>query len=227
MFTTFISQGCQLKQDVFDFTFSPPQLLFLSTLAMLLLSPIIDCCTYRYGFSRLARIKLGLFVSSLAVAIAGFIEIERLDAAIVSGPAGVSTCGGTQNVSDLALWYQIPQYGLMGVAEVLTIASVMDYAFLHSPPSMRTVVMAMFYLSAAIGYHLCGVISQIGANVDHSEYQFFAISGFCLLNCVFFMIRMRKYKETAPEEPGDLISPNPSSIYSLESVSTIDSDLIM
>lgn len=69
------------------------------------------------------------------------------------------------NISVLA---QVPGYLLMAIAEVLAIVTGLEFAYSQAPPSMRSMVVAVFYFTAALGNYLGMESNFANANISRS-----------------------------------------------------------
>ena len=88
----------------------------------------------------------------------------------------------------------------MTLAEVLLVITCMEFSYTQAPKSMKSLVMALFYLSISAGNLFTALVNQVIQNPDGttilvgaSYHLFFA--GFMGLVALIFAIYMRFYKE--------------------------------
>ena len=65
---------------------------------------------------RVFFLRLGMFLASLSLIIAGVVEIYRQKEQ--STIVNIVNKEIRINASDITIWYQVPQYGLMGLSEI-------------------------------------------------------------------------------------------------------------
>ena len=96
--------------------------------------------------------------------------------------------------------WQLLAYFLMTLAEVLLVITCMEFSYTQAPKSMKSLVMALFYLSISAGNLFTALVNQVIQNPDGttilvgaSYHLFFA--GFMGLVALIFAIYMRFYEE--------------------------------
>ena len=95
----------------------------LDTLGVLILIPIVDKLIYpclgRFGIrpSQLQRIGFGMLIATASMVCAGGMEIFRIRNCCIFQPRGDKN--DTQ-VANITIFYQVPQYTLIGLSEVFT-----------------------------------------------------------------------------------------------------------
>jgi POT family proton-dependent oligopeptide transporter len=96
--------------------------------------------------------------------------------------------------------WQLLAYFLMTLAEVLLVITCMEFSYTQAPKSMKSLVMALFYLSISAGNLFTALVNQVIQNPDGttilvgaSYHLFFA--GFMGFVALIFAIYMRFYEE--------------------------------
>ncbi|XP_060534525.1 peptide transporter family 1-like [Cylas formicarius] len=90
------------------------------------------------------------------------------------------------------LW-QIPQYFLISVAEIMFGVAGLEFSFTQAPKSMKTVTIAGWYLSTAVGNLFVIVITQL--NMFKSQaYEFFMFALLIVADMALFMEMASKYE---------------------------------
>ena len=112
--------------DLNGFQIPIASLALLDTLGVLLLIPIMDKLVYPFldkvfGIrpSQLQRIGVGMIVATASMACAGGIEWFRVEHCCMYQDRVGGDVNGTQ-VANITIFYQVPQYFLIGLSEVFT-----------------------------------------------------------------------------------------------------------
>ncbi|XP_015602452.1 solute carrier family 15 member 2 isoform X3 [Cephus cinctus] len=89
------------------------------------------------------------------------------------------------------LWL-VPQYLLISIAEVMFAISGLEFSFTQAPNSMKTVTIAAWYVSVALGNLMVIIVTQ--ARLFRSQaYEFFLFAALILINMVFFAVMVKRY----------------------------------
>ena len=123
MSTSMVYQGEYMDIEVGNGVRIPiASLSLLDTLGVLILIPIVEKVLYpllaKCGIhlSRLQRIGVGMLIASASMLCAGGLEFSRVDHCCIWQKRG----DNDTEVADLIIFYQIPQYTLIGLSEVFT-----------------------------------------------------------------------------------------------------------
>ncbi|XP_051172240.1 solute carrier family 15 member 1-like [Leptopilina boulardi] len=95
--------------------------------------------------------------------------------------------------NEIHILWLFPQYILISIAEILFAISGLEFSFTQAPKSMRTITIAAWYLSVAIGNLLVIIIIQ-SQFFNSQANEFFLFAGLILLNMIIFAIMTRQYK---------------------------------
>ena len=122
------------------------------------------------------------------------------------------SCDSVPRVSTLSVLWQIPQFFLMGIAEVLTVVSALDFFYEQVPPSMRSVASACNLGTCALGAFLavpvlCAVNywdrdgKWVANDLDygHLENYFFLLSGLMAADALLFWFYYMSFVERSFE----------------------------
>jgi peptide/histidine transporter 3/4 len=103
--------------------------------------------------------------------------------------------------SELNILWQIPQYVLVGVAEVFTAITYYDLFYSEVPSSMRSVCQAINMLTTSLGTMLGGTINSLcrsflpdDLNQGNMEYVYFLIAALGAINLAVYMVVSRGFK---------------------------------
>ncbi|GIY85087.1 hypothetical protein CDAR_398271 [Caerostris darwini] len=233
MQTTFLAQGLQLRLSLTSFNesdsnetkneFSVPAawLMLFNVLFLIIFIPlmnhIIYPCLDKRGIqiSILTRMAIGMACATLSMIMAGCLEICRLHF-IHEGRIVNQTIENTVYIAaDLPILWQIPQYSLIGISEVFTSVSGMEFAVSQAPSTMQGAVMGLYYFCTGIGSFI-GVAalrafekiegSIIGyhssdMNTGNLFYYFFFLAATQFITLVIFCIISKKLKVRRPPSP--------------------------
>jgi dipeptide/tripeptide permease len=98
----------------------------------------------------------------------------------------------------LSILWQLPQYFMIGIAEILTYLSHLNFAYKEAPPSMKPVMMSLLYLSMAGGDLVVAIFSSLSLFPTQSfEYAFY--SALVLVAVIVLMFLANRYENTRLE----------------------------
>ena len=125
--TTFLIQATYMRLEFDEFTIPAASLSLFDIVAVLVLIPIFDHVFYPLlnycgiNFTPLRRIGVGMLLISASVIVAGVVEIQRRNTWIDGGFCIQTVFGESRNASSVNVFWQIPQFVLIGSSEVLLV----------------------------------------------------------------------------------------------------------
>ncbi|OIW14511.1 hypothetical protein TanjilG_12104 [Lupinus angustifolius] len=157
------------------------------------------------GFTELQRMGIGLFISITCMLTAGILEYKRLQIAKELGLVD-------KNVPvPLSIFWQVPQYFLLGAAEVFTFVGQHEFFYEQAPDSMRSFCSALALLTNSLGNYLSTFILTIVGNITtkggksgwipnnlnegHVDYFFWLLAGLSFINMLVYIVFARQYKQ--------------------------------
>jgi len=198
-----IYQAESMNRNIFGWTITPDQVPTLNPLILLPMIWIFDRLIYPglekagLGLRMLTRMTIGMILASLAFAASGTLEL-----AIDLLPE-----------NSVFIAWQIPQYFLVCAGEVMVSITGLEFAYSQAPASMKSVVMAVWYLTIALGNALVAVVAKLSFIFYYSwiEYYFYGVLMFVFM--LIFVVINRNYTYNLPwvdyvdepNEPGTLI----------------------
>lgn len=214
MSTLFVEQGAMMDTSIGSFTIPPASLSTFDTISVIFWVPVYDRIIVpiarkftgkERGFSVLQRMGIGLFLSILCMSAAAVVEIVRLQMArelgLVDKPVAVP----------LNIFWQAPQYFLLGAAEIFILIGQLEFFYDQSPDAMRSLCSALSLLTTALGNYLSSLILTIitylttkggktgwipdNLNEGHLDYFFWLIAGLSFLNMLIYTVCASKYKQ--------------------------------
>ncbi|XP_061350167.1 protein NRT1/ PTR FAMILY 8.3-like isoform X2 [Gastrolobium bilobum] len=213
MSTLFVEQGTMMNTSIGSFKIPPASLSTFDVTSVVLWVPVYDRIIVpiarkftgkERGFSVYQRMGIGHFISVLCMSAAAVAEIMRLQLAreldLVDKPVPVP----------LTVFWQIPQYFLLGASEVFTFIGQLEFFYEQSPDAMRSLCTALPLLNFSLGNYLSSFILTIvtyfttqggnpgwipdNLNIGHLDYFFWLLAGLSFLNMLFFIVAAKMYK---------------------------------
>ncbi|KAJ6806553.1 protein NRT1/ PTR FAMILY 8.1-like [Iris pallida] len=212
--TMFVEQGMVLDTAVGSFTIPPASLSTFDVFSVILWVPLYDRILVpiarrftgkERGFSELQRMGIGLFISILAMAAAALVEIRRLQIAKADGLIHEKVA------VPMSIFWQIPQYFLVGAAEIFTFIGQLEFFYDQSPDAMRSLCSAFSLLTTALGNYLSSFILTVvtsvttrggkpgwipdNLNEGQLDYYFWLLAGLSFLNLLVYAYCAARYKK--------------------------------
>ncbi|MCF6814768.1 hypothetical protein L3H39_11160, partial [Corynebacterium sp. MC-16] len=117
-----------------------------------------------------------------------------------------------KNTLKLNIYCQIPQYFLLGAAEVFTFVGQLEFFYDQSPDAMRSLCSALSLLTTSLGNYLSSFILTVvtyfttqggnpgwipdNLNKGHLDYFFWLLAGLSFLNTFVYIVAAKRYKQT-------------------------------
>lgn len=130
-----------------SFSILPEQVNFINPLFLVLLIPVFTSFIFPkleksgIAVTPLRKIGAGFVIIGLAFVIIAFLQ-QSIDA------------GGKPSV-----WWQILAYILLAASEILVSVTCLEYAYTHSPKSMKSTMSALYLLGISAGNLITGLIN--------------------------------------------------------------------
>jgi peptide/histidine transporter 3/4 len=169
------------------------------------------------GFTELQRIGIGLGIAVFGMVAAAAVEIRRLEVALEHGLLDDPTVP-----VPLSVFWQVPQYFLVGAAEVFAAVGICEFFYGQSPDAMRGLGSAFALLTIALGSFLSSVLLTIvtrlttrddapgwiadNLNRGHLDYFFWLLAGMSSLNLVLYVMCATWYKTMQTWRPSSKVA---------------------
>ena len=187
-----------------SFTVLAGQVSTVNTIFLLIFIPVFNYWVYpaldRMGLKTtpLRRLGTGLVLTALSFVIIALIH-TRID-------AGASP----------SIWWQILAYMVLSAAEVLVSITGLEYAYTHSPKSMKSTMTGIWFLVVSAGNLFTALINGYIADggffarhLQGANYEWFFISIICVFILIFFFVspRLKERSYIAhPESENEIIA---------------------
>ncbi|RDX89995.1 Protein NRT1/ PTR FAMILY 5.10, partial [Mucuna pruriens] len=177
--TFFTKQGVTMDRKILPGFYVPSASLqsFIS-LSIVLFIPIYDRIIVPLarsftgkpcGITMLQRIGTGMFLSAISMVIAAFVEMKRLKMA--------RDCGliDMPNVTiPMSIWWLIPQYVLLGIADVFTMVGLQEFFYDQVPQELRSVglslYLSIFGVGSFLSSFLISAIQKVTGKDNHDSW---------------------------------------------------------
>lgn len=187
MGSTWVLQAMQMDRFILGYELLPAQIQAMNPFLIIVLIPLFSYYIYplmaRYfDLTAGRKMSMGMFLAASPFLVTAWCEAQI-------------QLGHTPHIG-----WQLLAYFLMTLAEVLLVITCMEFSYTQAPKSMKSLVMALFYLSISAGNLFTALVNQViqypdGTTmlVGASYHLFFA--GFMGLVALIFAIYMRFYNE--------------------------------
>ncbi|XP_019437996.1 PREDICTED: protein NRT1/ PTR FAMILY 4.5-like [Lupinus angustifolius] len=162
------------------------------------------------GIRHLQRIGIGLVLSVISMAVAGFVETRRKSLAIEH-----NMVDSTEPLPISIFWLGY-QYGIFGAADMFTLIGILEFFYAESSAGMKSLSTAISWCSAAFGYFTSTVVVVVvnkvsggwlasnNLNRDKLNYFYYLLAVISILNFVFYLFCASCYiYKTVEDKQGD------------------------
>lgn len=185
--SSWVLQAQKMDRLIWGVELLPSQIQAANPLLIMFLVPLFTYLIYPalnklFVLTALNKIAMGLFLTVLAFAIPAWIQMQ-LDQGIIP------------HIS-----WQLLAYLLLTAAEVMVSITCLEFSYTQAPKSMKSFVMALFFLSVALGNLFTSAVNFFIVNEDGTSklagaeyFWFFTI--LMLFTAILFSIVSRNYQE--------------------------------
>ncbi|CAI9098400.1 OLC1v1035044C1 [Oldenlandia corymbosa var. corymbosa] len=157
---------------------------------------------HKNGFTQLQRMAIGLVISIFAMLIAGTLELIRLKMVKEHNYYELKHV-------PISVFWQVPQYFIIGCAEVFTFIGQLEFYYEQAPDAMRSLCSALSLTTAALGNYfstfLVNVVTDLSTknggpgwipdnlNYGRLDYFFWLLAVLSLINLGFYLLVAKWY----------------------------------
>lgn len=182
-----VLQAEKMDLNLFGYELKAAQVQTANPILILLFIPVFSYLIYPaidrvFKLTALRKIAIGLWVTAGSFAVSALIE---------------SWISAGQKPS---VWWQVLAYVILSAGEVMVSITCLEFSYTQAPKKMKSLIMALYYLSIAAGNFLTSGVNKFIQNADGSSklagaayYVFF--TGLMLVAAFVFMFVARAYKE--------------------------------
>jgi proton-dependent oligopeptide transporter, POT family len=185
--SSWILQARKMDRMVFDFELLPSQIQAANPLLIMLLVPLFSYVLYPsltrfFVLTPLRKMAIGLFLTVIAFTITSLIQMQ-LDS------------GFTPHIA-----WQLLAYVFLTSAEVMVSITCLEFSYTQAPKTMKSFVMAFYFLSVAMGNLFTSAVNFFIQNDDGTSklagaHYFWFFTGLMLINSVLFLFVSKRYHE--------------------------------
>lgn len=185
--SSWIVQAQKMDRNLFGFELLPSQIQAANPLLIMLLVPFFSYLIYPFlsrffVLTALRKMTIGLFLTVIAFAIPGTIQMQ-LD----------------NGLSPPIIW-QLLAYILLTSAEVMVSITCLEFSYTQAPKTMKSFVMAFYFLSVAIGNLFTSAVNFFIQNDDGTSKlagadYFWFFTGLIFITAVLFLFAGKRYQE--------------------------------
>lgn len=185
--SSWVLQAQKMDRLLFGIELLPSQIQAANPLLIMLLSPLFAYTIYPLlerivTLTALRKIAIGLFLTAAAFALAAWIQMQ-LDAGL-----------------RISIAWQLLAYLLLTSAEVMVSITCLEFSYTQAPNTMKSFIMAFYFLSVAAGNLFTGAVNFFIQNPDGSSKlqgaaYFWLFTGLMLATAVAFAFSIRFYQE--------------------------------
>ncbi|KAJ1263051.1 hypothetical protein BS78_09G155000 [Paspalum vaginatum] len=100
------------------------------------------------GITMLQRIGTGIALALVTLVVAALVEMRRLQAA---RDAGLVDGSGSEAAVPMSLWWVVPQYVLLGAADVFTMVGMQEFFYDQVPGALKSLGLALYLSVLGVG----------------------------------------------------------------------------
>ncbi|XP_061944599.1 protein NRT1/ PTR FAMILY 5.10-like [Populus nigra] len=212
--TLFTKQAVTMDRSIsHGIDFPAASLQFFMNLSIVLFIPIYDrvfvplarALTRKpSGITMLQRIGTGIFLSVMTMVIAALVEMKRLKTAQEHGLVDLPDV-----TIPMSVWWLIPQYVLLGIAESFTMVGLQEFFYDQVPSDLRSVGISLNLCIFGTGNFLSSFLISViekatggngryswfdnNLNRAHLDYFYWLLAGMSVVQMAFYVYSAKSY----------------------------------
>ncbi|KAF6163267.1 hypothetical protein GIB67_025131 [Kingdonia uniflora] len=211
--TFFTKQGSTMDRKItHDFHVPAASLQVVTGFVVMLIIPVYDRVIvpfirkftgFQSGIAMLQRIGIGIFISIIVMVVAALVESRRVRVARDHG-----LLDQPNTTLPMRIWWLLPQYVIIGIADVFTIVGLQELFYSQMPDGMRSIGSAVYLSVLGVGSFLSSAIISIvesassrygdewlGNNLNkaHLDDYYWVLAGLSTLWLGLFVVLSKSY----------------------------------
>ncbi|CAJ1829788.1 unnamed protein product [Sphenostylis stenocarpa] len=211
MASLFVEQGDVMDIRISSFHIPPASMSAFDILSVAVfifiyrrvLDPLVARTMKSRGLTELQRMGIGLVLAVMAMVSAGLVEYFRLKHAI-------EKCNECEGSSSLSIFWQVPQYVLVGASEVFMYVGQLEFFNGQTPDGLKSFGSALCMTSISLGNYvsslLVAIVMKISArdempgwipgnlNKGHLDRFYFLLAALTTADLAIYVVMARWYK---------------------------------
>ncbi|RID78358.1 hypothetical protein BRARA_A01198 [Brassica rapa] len=210
MASLFVEQGAAMKTNIKDFKIPASSMSSFDILSVAFfifayrrfLDPLfarLNKTEPNKGLTELQRMGIGLVIAVMAMISAGIVEIYRL-----------KHKGTASNSSSLSIFWQVPQYMMIGASEVFMYVGQLEFFNSQAPTGLKSFASALCMASISLGNYVSSLLVSIvmsistrddlpgwipgNLNKGHLDRFYFLLAGLTAADFVVYLVCAKWYK---------------------------------
>ncbi|XP_075517556.1 protein NRT1/ PTR FAMILY 7.3-like [Primulina tabacum] len=170
MQSIFVEHGAAMKTTLAGFHVPPASMSSFDILSVaafifinkLLIEPLVSKYRKSGGLTELQRMGIGLVIAIAAMLSAALVEHFRLK-------YSQKDCPNCANSSSLSIFWQVPQYVLIGASEVFMYVGQLEFFNGQAPDGLKSFGSALSMMSISLGNYVSSLIVSIVIKISASD----------------------------------------------------------
>lgn len=192
--SAWVLQAAKMDLNLFGFKLEPAQVQTANPILILLFIPLFSYVIYPaidkvFPLTPLRKIGIGLWVTAGSFVVSALIEAN------IQG-------GGKPNVG-----WQLLAFVILSAGEIMVSITCLEFSYTQAPKKMKSLVMAIYYLSISLGNQFTSLVNVVIRNADGttklpgaSYYWFF--TGLMAAAAVVYLFVAKNYREKTYVQDG-------------------------
>lgn len=213
MASLFVEQGAAMKTTLLGFHIPPASMSSFDILSVatfiFIYRRVLDPLVARLkgkkakGLTELQRMGIGLVIAIMAMIAAGIVEWFRLKHA-------KKDCPHCESTSSLSIFWQVPQYVLIGASEVFMYVGQLEFFNDQAPEGLKSFGSALCMTSISLGNYVSSLLVTIimkfstrdrmpgwipsNLNKGHLDLFYFLLAALTMADFVIYIVCAKWYK---------------------------------
>ena len=174
MASLFVEQGDAMKTTVYNFRVPPASMSCFDIISVAvfiffyrrILDPFVGKLkkSDSKGLTELQRMGVGLVIAVIAMVSAGIVESYRLKHAD-------QDCRHCKGSSTLSIFWQIPQYALIGASEVFMYVGQLEFFNAQTPDGLKSFGSALCMTSISLGNYVSSLLVSVVMKISTEDHM--------------------------------------------------------